>query len=106
MFGISILYIFVVISTLLTVVAVWCFFRYGTCMPRRRIEGFKSTQDKLDHATKQVDNALLNVMSQVKRVNTMLMDTSMWKERIEMATMSPMDLARKYITSQQRKPLR
>ena len=106
MFGISILYIFVIISTLLTIAAVWCFLHYGTCMPRRRIEGFKSTPNKLDHATKQVDNALLNVMSQVKRMNTMLMDTSMWKERIEMVAMSPADLARKYIASQQRKPLR
>lgn len=102
MFGIPIIYIFVVISTLLTVAALWSFFKYGTCMPRPRIEGFKSAQTKIDHATKKVDNALLNVMSQVKRMNAFLTDTTVWKERIELATMSPSDLARKYIKSQRK----
>jgi hypothetical protein len=75
-------------------------------MPRRRIEGFKSAQTKIDHATKRVDNALLNVMSQVKKMNAFLTDPNVWKERIELATMNPADLARKYIKSQQLKPLR
>ena len=59
---------------------------------RRTIEGF------LEVPT--VDNALLNVMSQLKRVSGYLTDPKSWSERLEMTGMSPVELARHYIKSQ------
>lgn len=56
------------------------------------IEGF-STQNT-------TTNALLNLMSQLKRVTGTLTNVDMWKDRIEMASMSPVELARRYLKSQ------
>ena len=58
---------------------------------RRRIEGFVDT--------KAVDNALLNVMGQLKRVSGYLADPRIWSERLAMTGMSPVELARHYINS-------
>ena len=55
--------------------------RSGTCK-----EGFQAE-----------GNALVNLVGNIKRINTYLVDPAMWTDRIEMLTMSPVDLARREI---------
>ena len=73
--------VFLVVSALFLLGALYYIVRYGTCK-----EGF---QDE--------GNALVNLVGNIKRINTYLVDPTMWTDRIEMLTMSPVDLARREI---------
>jgi hypothetical protein len=53
-------------------------------------EGFENVDDK---------SPLVTVMGTIRRMSTTLMDINMWKERITMANMTPIELARYYIKS-------
>lgn len=53
-------------------------------------EGFENEDEK---------SPLITVMGTIRRMSTTLMDINMWKERITMANMKPIDLARYYIKS-------
>ena len=61
---------------------------------RGTIEGFLDTP--------QVDNALLNIISKLKHMPGYLADPKSWIERISLANMSPVELARYHIKSQKK----
>jgi len=45
------------------------------------------------------ENPLITVMGTIRRMSTKLMDMNMWKERIIMSNMTPVELARYHIKS-------
>jgi len=55
---------------------------------RRKTEGFENE-----------GNPLITVMGTIRRMSTKLMDIDMWKERIVMSNMTPVELARYHIKS-------
>lgn len=60
-----------------------------------RIEGFKDKAEETRHQlAARVDNALLEVLDKAKHVSSYLTNSGLWKERIELAKMSYMELAR------------
>jgi len=75
------------LTVLLTVV--WL--RQGKCNK----EGFEANVEE------EVENPLIKLIAKVNRVGNRLLDVDMWKDRIMMYKMSPTDLARHYIKSQQ-----
>lgn len=60
-----------------------------------RVEGFK---DKAEETRQQiaarVDNVLLDVLDKAKHVSSYLSNTGLWKDRLNLAKMSYMELAR------------
>ena len=58
-------------------------------------EGFANIVDE-----KETPNALTTLMSNVKRINGYLMDPALWSERIEMFSLSPVELARRELKKQ------
>lgn len=79
-------------SILLTIIICVFAWRRGSCIRNVRREGFANVKD--------LNNPLISLMGKVKKMGTMLLDTDMWKERIEMSTMNPTQLARRYIHKQ------
>ena len=74
------------ITTILTIVLIVLFFR------RQKLkEGFEDGKEI---------NPLDGIMTLIRRTSGRLMDIEMWKERIFMSKMSPMDLARHHLKSQ------
>lgn len=63
----------------------------------QRLEGFRNT-DTLVESPKE--NPIISLVGKLKRMSAQLLDVNMWKERIEMTSMSPADLARRYIRQQ------
>ncbi len=78
--------LFVIISSLLTIlVAIYVF--------SVKKEGFSNAKP-----TEKPDrNVLLSLVGKLTRINKQLIDPTLWKDRIEMAFLSPTDLARRYI---------
>jgi hypothetical protein len=77
-----------VVTTFLTLVGIYMYLK-------PRIEGFKDTaEEKRKKIATTVDNALLQVLDKAKRVSLYLKDSGLWKERIGLAKMSYMELAR------------
>lgn len=58
----------------------------------RKIEGFDGEENT-------PSNPLDSVMKLIRRSSSRLLDIDMWKERILMSSMSPMDLARYHLKS-------
>jgi hypothetical protein len=88
-----------ILSTVLTIVAVILFvrgIRQGKC---GTLEGFAG--GRLAAKKREIDNALLSVMGQAKKVGKFLLDRGNWSERLEMATMNPTQLARRYLNSKE-----
>ena len=56
----------------------------------RANEGFENADDT---------NPITKVMEVIRRLSTTLMDTNMWKERILMSNMTPVELARHHLNS-------
>ena len=79
----------IILITLLLVFLYILYINYRTT-----IEGFLETP--------KIDNALLNVMAKLKRVSGYLSDPKSWIERITLANMSSVELARHYIKSQKK----
>jgi len=59
---------------------------------KKSLEGFEDTDKE--------KNPLSSVMALIRRSGARLMDIDMWKERILMSSMSPVELARHYLKSQ------
>ena len=77
-----------VITTLLTIVGIYMYIK-------PRVEGFKdSAEEARQKIAAQVDNTLLQVLDKAKHVSSYLTNTGLWKERIQLAKMSYMELAR------------
>lgn len=77
-----------VISTLLTLVGLYMYIK-------PRIEGFKDTaEEKRKEVAARVDNVLVDVLDKAKHMSSYLTDSGLWKERIGLAKMSYMELAR------------
>lgn len=51
-------------------------------------------------ANESEDGSLGGILSTVQRVSSVLLQPSTWTDRIEMYTMSPVELARRYLKSQ------
>jgi hypothetical protein len=79
--------IVLIVITLLFLVSLYILIKH-----RGTIEGF------LDKP--EIDNTLFNVISKLKHVAGYLTDPKSWIERISLANMTPVELARHYIKSQ------
>jgi hypothetical protein len=89
----TIMIVLLVLSVILTILAVVQFNKYGTCASDRQ-EGFR---------VKEEPNALLSLVGSLKRINGYLTDPKMWSERIEMMYMDPVALARRELTKSSKK---
>lgn len=101
---------FLVLSTFLTIGIVVYYMRYGTCTkPSAPIEGFAeeagtrklTAKQRLDKASSQASNVLLDVIAKAKRTSAHVTDPKIWAERIMFATMSPLELARRHLKAEQ-----
>ena len=82
------LFVALVISTLLTIIGLYMYIK-------PRIEGFKDTaEEKRKEVAARVDNVLVDVLDKAKHMSSYLTDSGLWKERIGLAKMSYMELAR------------
>lgn len=87
------LFVALVITTLLTIVGLYFYIK-------PRVEGFKDTaEEKRKELAKRVDNVLVDVLDKAKHVSSYLTNSNVWKERIELAKMSYMELARSQLKS-------
>jgi len=77
------------VGSLLTYGLVLLFSRKGTCPSKD--EPF---------ANESEDASFGGILSTIQRVSGVLLQPSTWTDRIEMYTMSPVDLARRYLKSQ------
>lgn len=90
------LFVALVATTLLTIVGLYIYIK-------PRIEGFKDTaEDKRKEIAARVDNILLEVLDKAKHVSSYLSNSGLWKERIGLAKMSYMELARSQLSLPQK----
>jgi hypothetical protein len=93
---------FIVLTTFLTIGIAVLYLRKGTCSKGRSLEGFASAKlsakERIEKASSSASNILIDVIQQAKRVSTYVTNPVAWKERIALATMSPMELARKHLS--------
>lgn len=71
---------------------------------RASMEGFKDTEpEKPEKFNPEIASyqLLKSVMGPIRRISKIVLNPTNWKERISMATMSPTELARMYMKSQQ-----
>jgi len=94
----GVLLVVLIVSTLLTIAAVVYAFHCGCGV--EGFEGGSNVRQTLEKAKAQSGNALLALMGKLKRMNGFLANPKNWKERIEMFSMTPMDLARKHLQEQ------
>ena len=74
----------------LTYMFVQLFSKKGTCS----VERFEGSGD-----TEKEDGTFGGIMASVKRVSGILLQPGTWTDRIEMHSMSPTELARRYLKS-------
>ena len=74
--------------TILVVSAVFFFFV-------QRVEGFAG-----EDRNKLVDNALVSLMGNLKRISGYLVNPATWSERIDLMYLTPTELARRHINSE------
>ena len=67
---------------------------------KAKVEGFEDDNSETKGNEKTDVNPLTSVMALIRRSGARLMDIDMWKERILMSSMSPIELARHYLKSQ------
>jgi hypothetical protein len=96
---------FLFISTILTSMLVAYYFRHGTC----RREGFVDSagaekRARIKQASASANNILIDVIQKAKRVSTYVTNPLAWKERLTLATMTPIELARKHLLETGNKP--
>jgi len=77
------------VSSLITYGLVLLFSSRGTCPPSA--EPF---------ANESKDESIGGILSTIKRISGVLLQPGTWTDRIEMYTMSPVELARRYLKSQ------
>jgi hypothetical protein len=59
----------------------------------QRVEGFENRNEL-------VDNALLSLMGNLKRISGYLVNPATWSERIDLMYLTPTELARRHINSE------
>jgi hypothetical protein len=90
------LFVALVITTLLTIFGVYVYIK-------PRVEGFKdNAEETRKEIAKRVDNVLVDVLDKAKHVSSYLTNSGVWKERIELAKMSYMELARSQLKIKQK----
>jgi hypothetical protein len=90
------LFVALVITTLLTIFGIYVYIK-------PRVEGFKDTaEEKRKELAKRVDNVLVDVLDKAKHVSSYLTNSGVWKERIELAKMSYMELARSQLKAKEK----
>ena len=101
-----------VLSCLLTVALLWYAYAYGKCgvapsalysaggynphfasQNEGAVEGFANAKTTL----KETRNELVDFIKKLTATSKRLANPALWKERIELAYLSPADLARRYI---------
>ncbi len=101
---------FLVFSTFLTIAVAVYYLRYGKCSkPTTSVEGFAeeakggklTAKQRIEKASSQATNVLLDVIAKAKKASAHVTDPAIWKERLTFATMSPVELARNHLKSQQ-----
>jgi hypothetical protein len=89
---ILILIFFAVITALAMKVFMW--------LNKSHKEGFEASNETKETAQDAVNNVLLRAVEQMKTVSAHILNPKNWSERLELATLSPVELARRYIISQ------
>jgi hypothetical protein len=83
--------------SLLTYFCVWIFAQRGTCPVSA--ESFRNeTSDDTSNS-----NTISGILANIQRVSGVLLNPSTWTERIEMYSMTPVELARHYMKKSQAK---
>lgn len=84
-------------------VILFCFgvlvFVFVAFLKRKQQEGFQDTKLSPQVATYEL---LTSVMGPIRRLSSIITNPSNWSERIAMARMSPTELARMHLQSQQK----
>ena len=88
--------IVLVVGSVVTYVLALLFTRQGTCPIESNKEYFANEKGEKD----EKDGSFGSILSTINRVSSILLQPSTWTERIEMHTLSPVDLARRYLKSQ------
>ncbi len=99
---------FLIFSTLLTIAVAVYYLRYGTCKKPSAVEGFAeetsgklTAKQRIEKASADASNVLLDVIATAKKASAHVTNPKIWAERIMMATMSPVELARRHLKSEQ-----
>lgn len=79
--------------SLLTYFCVWVFARQGTCPVSA--ESFRN--ETSDGGGTSNSNTISGILANIQRVSGVLLNPSTWTERIEMYSMTPVELARHYM---------
>jgi hypothetical protein len=87
------LFVALAVTTFATLIGIYLYLK-------PRVEGFKNkAEEKRQELTHRIDNLLVNVIDKAKHVSSYLSNTGLWKERIGLAKMSYMELARSQLKS-------
>lgn len=87
------LFVALAVTTLLTILGIYLYVK-------PRVEGFKTkAEETRQELTNRIDNILVDVLDKAKRVSSYATNTGLWKERIGLAKMSYMELARSHLKS-------
>lgn len=88
------LFVVLVVTTFLTLLGLYLYLK-------PRVEGFKNkAEEKRQEIAHRIDNILVDVLDKAKHMSSYLTNSGLWKERIELAKMSYMELARSHLKSQ------
>lgn len=87
--------------TAIVFVLLFCIVAFLVFRRMKTKEGFESAKEEpLPRSGAAMEpHPLVGVMGTIRRLSTKLMDISMWKERIAMSNMSPVELARLHLKS-------
>jgi len=94
--------IVLVAGSVVTYVLALLFTRQGTCPIESNKEYFANERGERGEKGEkgEKDGSFGSILSTINRVSGILLQPSTWTERIEMHTLSPVDLARRYLKSQ------
>ena len=81
--------------SLLTYFCVWVFARQGTCPV--------SAESFRNETSSEGSDTLNGIIANIQRVSGVLLNPNTWTERIEMYSMTPVELARHYMKKSQAK---
>ena len=92
----------ILLCALVLVLALFLFLSMFLFLKRRKTEGFAEEREgkgkgKEKEKEKEKENPLISLVAQLKRMSTTLVDPAMWADRLEMSTMSPVELARRHL---------
>ena len=74
-----------------------CFLYALSLRKQDKQEGFS---DSDSDSVPDTSNALVSLVSQLKRISGYVTDRNVWSERLEMYSMSPVELARRHLNKQ------